>query len=125
MEGGCFWLYLCVFVILQLLGVDGTVLKEALTHKKIIAKGEEVCSQLFTVKILINHVDKVNITITIAHTWTWDFSKLVNYCYSWSYALFLTVDKKGEKNPIDSHQMRDKEQNIIEYPFQVDDRCYM
>jgi len=34
----------CVFVILQLLGVDGTVLKEALTHKKIIAKGEEVCS---------------------------------------------------------------------------------
>lgn len=55
-------------MILQLLGVDGTVLKEALTHKKIIAKGEEVCSQLFTVKILINHVDKVNITITIAHT---------------------------------------------------------
>uniref|UniRef100_A0A8C1VCD6 Myosin Ic, paralog b n=1 Tax=Cyprinus carpio TaxID=7962 RepID=A0A8C1VCD6_CYPCA len=27
----------------RLLGVDGTVLKEALTHKKIIAKGEEVC----------------------------------------------------------------------------------
>lgn len=33
----------CVFAILQLLGVDGTILKEALTHKKIIAKGEEVC----------------------------------------------------------------------------------
>lgn len=36
----------CVFtngvVLLQLLGVNGTVLTEALTHKKIIAKGEEV-----------------------------------------------------------------------------------
>uniref|UniRef100_A0A8C1X9K0 Myosin Ic, paralog a n=1 Tax=Cyprinus carpio TaxID=7962 RepID=A0A8C1X9K0_CYPCA len=29
----------------QLLGVDGSVLKEALTHKKIVAKGEEVISQ--------------------------------------------------------------------------------
>lgn len=43
MAGFCVWLFACVFVILQLLGVDGTVLKEALTHKKIIAKGEEVC----------------------------------------------------------------------------------
>lgn len=64
-------------MILQLVGVDGTVLKEALTHKKIIAKGEEVRSQLFRVKILINPVAKLNITITNAHTWTWDFSKLV------------------------------------------------
>ncbi len=40
----------CVFVLLQLLGVDGTVFKEALTHKKIIAKGEEVCFQVFRVK---------------------------------------------------------------------------
>uniref|UniRef100_A0A673IU04 Unconventional myosin-Ic n=1 Tax=Sinocyclocheilus rhinocerous TaxID=307959 RepID=A0A673IU04_9TELE len=30
----------------RLLGVDGTVLKEALTHKKIIAKGEELMSPL-------------------------------------------------------------------------------
>lgn len=29
-------------VLFQLLGVNGTVLTEALTHKKIIAKGEEV-----------------------------------------------------------------------------------
>lgn len=29
-------------VIFQLLGVNGAVLTEALTHKKIIAKGEEV-----------------------------------------------------------------------------------
>lgn len=28
--------------LFQLLGVNGTVLTEALTHKKIIAKGEEV-----------------------------------------------------------------------------------
>jgi len=54
----------CVFVILQLLGVDGTVLKEALTHKKIIAKGEEVCSQSFRVKILIFHFAKTNINIS-------------------------------------------------------------
>ena len=31
-----------VVVCFQLLGVNGTVLTEALTHKKIIAKGEEV-----------------------------------------------------------------------------------
>lgn len=31
-----------VVVLFQLLGVNGTVLTEALTHKKIIAKGEEV-----------------------------------------------------------------------------------
>lgn len=30
-------------LLLQLLGVNGAVLTEALTHKKIIAKGEEVC----------------------------------------------------------------------------------
>lgn len=34
--------------LLQLLGVDSSVLKEALTHKKIIAKGEEVCYILVT-----------------------------------------------------------------------------
>lgn len=34
-----------VFLYQQLLGVDGSVLKEALTHKKIVAKGEEVISQ--------------------------------------------------------------------------------
>ena len=28
--------------VLQLLGVDGSALKEALTHKKLTAKGEEV-----------------------------------------------------------------------------------
>lgn len=33
----------------QLLGVDGSVLKEALTHKKIVAKGEEVISQYLSV----------------------------------------------------------------------------
>lgn len=31
----------CV-VVLQLLGVDGSALTEALTHKKLTAKGEEV-----------------------------------------------------------------------------------
>ena len=31
-----------VVVLFQLLGVNGAVLTEALTHKKIIAKGEEV-----------------------------------------------------------------------------------
>ena len=31
-----------VVMLFQLLGVNGTVLTEALTHKKIIAKGEEV-----------------------------------------------------------------------------------
>ena len=31
-----------VVVLSQLLGVNGAVLTEALTHKKIIAKGEEV-----------------------------------------------------------------------------------
>lgn len=31
-----------VLVLFQLLGVNGAVLTEALTHKKIIAKGEEV-----------------------------------------------------------------------------------
>lgn len=31
-----------IFFCQQLLGVDGSVLKEALTHKKIVAKGEEV-----------------------------------------------------------------------------------
>uniref|UniRef100_A0A673G217 Unconventional myosin-Ic n=1 Tax=Sinocyclocheilus rhinocerous TaxID=307959 RepID=A0A673G217_9TELE len=33
----------------QLLGVDGSVLQEALTHKKIVAKGEEVISQYLSV----------------------------------------------------------------------------
>lgn len=56
MEG--VFLTLCVFVILQLLGVDGTVFKEALTHKKIIAKGEEVCFQVFRVKYELLLTDK-------------------------------------------------------------------
>lgn len=34
-------LMLCC-VVCQLLGVEGSVLSEALTHKKIVAKGEEV-----------------------------------------------------------------------------------
>lgn len=38
----------CV-VVLQLLGVDGSVLREALTHKKLTAKGEEVTLFLFFV----------------------------------------------------------------------------
>lgn len=33
-------------VVLQLLGVDGSALKEALTHKKLTAKGEEVIALL-------------------------------------------------------------------------------
>lgn len=37
--------------MLQLLGVDSSVLKEALTHKKIIAKGEEVCLLVTTLLI--------------------------------------------------------------------------
>lgn len=38
-------------VVLQLLGVDGSALREALTHKKLTAKGEEVtlCLSLFLV----------------------------------------------------------------------------
>lgn len=32
----------CVVVVLQLLGVDDSGLREALTHKKLTAKGEEV-----------------------------------------------------------------------------------
>lgn len=48
---------MCVVAVLQLLGVDGSALKEALTHKKLTAKGEEVivllsmpsCCNLFSV----------------------------------------------------------------------------
>lgn len=48
-------------VALQLLGVDGCVLKEALTHKKITAKGEEVWCLLVTADttVLLNKSNRI------------------------------------------------------------------
>lgn len=48
----------------QLLGVNGSVLMEALTHKKIIAKGEEVrvCTHTLLLKCLNTHLFCVCVT---------------------------------------------------------------
>lgn len=60
----------CV-VVLQLLGVDGSAFREALTHKKLTAKGEEVTVflPLFTVFVVVWFA-------------LWDFRILCHTCVS-------------------------------------------
>ncbi|CAB1348678.1 unnamed protein product [Coregonus sp. 'balchen'] len=89
----------------RLLGVDGLVLKEALTHKKIIAKGEELKSPL-NLEQAASARDALSKAV-YGRTFTWLVNKInvslaykfcINYCNEKLQQLFIELTLKSEQD---------------------------